>query len=544
MPKFEGLLGGEHPLGRSFIELRAGEPPATINVFPSPGTYKHPLWGDIEVTEAGNQEFVENFNGQVYQEHVPIDAEHETKLSGAVGYLKKLAMNDDGSIEATVEWTERGTKLIEDDSYKYISPEWFEQWTDPATSKEYTNVLVGAALTTRPFFKGLRSLVASEGRWFDQDERGRTPLIRSTAEGISYNDLQTVVMSAARHTYPGIFGGSFGGWVSDLWDEYAVICGSDGSTYYKLEYSYNAGEITFAGQPREVHQRTVWEDAPMHASDKEDAKGDTTTTLSRTTTKPKEASMTTVIKTADEVDVSKLDQKERDTLFKKLGRAIFGHEEGEPPETPPPADPPTTTEEPPADPPSTEEPPPATDESAAPQTAAEITSLRGALSTEKQARIAAEKRLSGLEAVERERRYRDIILGRDETSVRAAQESNVPVRPMVGSHAAKLALMQSLAKACGEDSTEFTSYVAMERENASRLHEAGTFSEIGTDAGDLSERSPIKEFDRRVEAMIAKEPTLKQDEAIIRLASEDPKLYDAYDRAVSGRRGSHVGSGS
>ncbi len=129
--------------GRSFIELAAAEPPETINIFPTPGTYKHPVWGNMEVTKEGNQEFVDNFNNQVYQKHIPLDAEHETKVSGAVAYIEELSMNSDDSVEAKVEWTPRGEKLIEDDAFKFISPEWYEQWTDPATEEEFENVLIG-----------------------------------------------------------------------------------------------------------------------------------------------------------------------------------------------------------------------------------------------------------------------------------------------------------------------------------------------------------------------------------------------------------------
>ena len=592
---YAAMLGGEDALGRAFIELEGAEPPETINVFPAPGVYKHPLWGDVEVTEEGNEKFVEHFNDQIYQEHVPIDAEHETKLSGAVGYIKKLTTNADGSIEAEVEWTERGRKLIEDDSFKYVSPEWYETWKDPATGDEYENVLIGAALTTRPFFKGLRSLVASEGRWYDVDSDERTPLIKSTVEGISYNDVQSMVMSAARHKFPGIFGSQAGGgWLVDLWDDYAVI--SSGDCYYRVDFSFEGEEVTFSGQPREVQRRTVWEDSPHQGRDfspekreelaskgyampdgsypivtvgdlknaikavgrskaKEVVKRHITKrarALGRTdllpedwkgSTKDKAAKEDQMTVNVDELEIDKLPKKDQTTLFQRLASSLkatvkFGHDpepgkNGDGDED--------DTEEPKPEPkPEGEEPKPA---EGATMTAAEGVALRTALASEKKAREAAEKRLTGLEQERQTQRFRDVILGRDEDSVRQAQESSVALHPMVGDHAAKLQIMRALAETKGEDSAEFKAYIASEREHASQIHQSGLFGERGVDStGEPAGGSVVKEMKSRIEALLA--TGMKEDEAIAKIATEDKSLYDRYDKEISGRRGGYVGTGS
>jgi len=165
---------------RLFLEAtwNFGEIPEWFQVIPGPGKWKHPNYGEITITEKVLKEFVKNFKSGVYQEHIPIDAEHETKLSGACGYYKDIKVGgpkgEDG-LWAQAEWNERGTKLLEEERYKYFSPEWYEEWTDPATSKTYHHLLVGGALTTRPFFKdgSLKPLVASEGfMWAVQNEEG------------------------------------------------------------------------------------------------------------------------------------------------------------------------------------------------------------------------------------------------------------------------------------------------------------------------------------------------------------------------------------
>jgi phage I-like protein len=152
---------------RLFNEVAFAEVPATIPVFPKPGAYKHGSYGSVSLTPERIANFVSNFNAGVYQKHIPIDAEHKSKLSGALGYINALVVQDDGRVDAAVEWTDRGQRLVANDRFKYVSPEWFDRWEQPDTEVEFQDVLVGLALTTRPFFKdandSLRPLVAREG---------------------------------------------------------------------------------------------------------------------------------------------------------------------------------------------------------------------------------------------------------------------------------------------------------------------------------------------------------------------------------------------
>jgi hypothetical protein len=154
---------------RLFFEQSFMEAPEWIPYLPKPSTFKHPLYGPISITTERNENFVTNFNAGVYQDQIPVDAEHQTKLSGAMGWIKEMRINDDGSVDARVEWTERGKKLLEDDRFKYISPEFYEEWENPADGTVYQDIAIGCALTTRPFFKedSLRPLVASEAGVFD-----------------------------------------------------------------------------------------------------------------------------------------------------------------------------------------------------------------------------------------------------------------------------------------------------------------------------------------------------------------------------------------
>lgn len=140
------------------------QPPEWIPYLPKPGSYKHPSYGQVVITPERNQRFVSNFKTAVYQEELPIDAEHQSKLSGACGYVTDMRMNGDGSVDAKPRWTDRGTALLAADRFTSFSPEFYDEWTDPATGHVHKDVAIGGALTTRPFFKSksLRPLAASE----------------------------------------------------------------------------------------------------------------------------------------------------------------------------------------------------------------------------------------------------------------------------------------------------------------------------------------------------------------------------------------------
>ncbi|MGE5619545.1 MAG: phage protease [Sphingomonadaceae bacterium] len=177
---------------RLFLEVRSFvEAPEWLPILPKPGTYKHPVYGEVKITRKRNERFVDNLNKGIYQqEGVPIDAEHETKVSGALGWIREMRLNEDGSADGRVEWTERGKTMLEEDRFRYVSPEWFDSWTDPVDGTVYKDVLIGAALVTRPFFKdkALRSIAqASEGSLLmaEPGSADLTPLTpANTREGV------------------------------------------------------------------------------------------------------------------------------------------------------------------------------------------------------------------------------------------------------------------------------------------------------------------------------------------------------------------------
>lgn len=179
---------------RDFAEaLAAGafaEPTEWVPYLPKPGRYTHPRYGEIVLTPERIGRFVAQFNAGVYQSRVPLDAEHETKLSGACGWLTALRQNADGSADARVEWTDRGRSLLAADRFGYISPEFYDEWREPASGQVYQDIAIGGALTTRPFFKEqhLRPLAATEDA--GPDRTAGAPPEKGTTMSMTLTDEQ------------------------------------------------------------------------------------------------------------------------------------------------------------------------------------------------------------------------------------------------------------------------------------------------------------------------------------------------------------------
>ena len=137
-----------------------------VQFMPPPGTYQHVVYGELEFTAEKYQRIVQNFTDGTYGQTLPINAEHDSAASGAIGYITDMRIASDGSIEVKPEWNDRGTALIEGDRFRYVSAEFFESWQDPVTGTWHDDVAFGMAICTNPHFKesALRPLAASETR--------------------------------------------------------------------------------------------------------------------------------------------------------------------------------------------------------------------------------------------------------------------------------------------------------------------------------------------------------------------------------------------
>lgn len=142
--------------GSAFAEL-----PTEIHVVPT-GRWSHPVYGEMEITSEHITEFKRNFDSGVRRD-LPITQGHDNGMSGgelpAVAWFKELHDRGVAGLYATVEWTDEGKELLKNRSFKYLSPEFYEVYEDPETQEKYYHVLVGAALTNKPYFKELDPVV-------------------------------------------------------------------------------------------------------------------------------------------------------------------------------------------------------------------------------------------------------------------------------------------------------------------------------------------------------------------------------------------------
>lgn len=145
----------------SVLELTSGK---EIQAFPF-GEYDHPLYGTVTITTEVANQFKHNFDNNVYGQEIPISFEHfgmdSAKGMKAAGWVKSTRVGSDG-MYWTVAFTEEAAQEIKDGAWKYFSPEFYDVWEDPETNMLSTYVIVGGALTNRPFFKGMVPLNFSE----------------------------------------------------------------------------------------------------------------------------------------------------------------------------------------------------------------------------------------------------------------------------------------------------------------------------------------------------------------------------------------------
>lgn len=127
------------------------------------GSWKHPLYGDLVITNTTLDEIIKHFEDNVRGIDVAIDLEHRgTAYKGAaVGWIKKLKKMGT-KLLATVDWTQLGKEKIASGEYKYFSPEYQEKYVDNETGKVYNNVLLGGGLTNKPFIKKMAPVLLSE----------------------------------------------------------------------------------------------------------------------------------------------------------------------------------------------------------------------------------------------------------------------------------------------------------------------------------------------------------------------------------------------
>ena len=157
-------MSGEYSYALKLDESIGGDVPDTskIQIIPT-GSWKHDEYGKIEIDEKDIEKFKQHYEEEVRND-VPITAGHAKpgEEKPAVGWFKELINKGSDGLWGVVKWTEKGKELLKDEAFKYFSPEFHDKYEDPETHETYENVLVGGALTNKPYFKGLQGVALSE----------------------------------------------------------------------------------------------------------------------------------------------------------------------------------------------------------------------------------------------------------------------------------------------------------------------------------------------------------------------------------------------
>lgn len=137
--------------------LRSFSDAKEIHIVPT-GKWMHWSGSEFEITPDTVKGIIQAFRDGVRKD-IPITAGHDNGMSGgelpAVGWFKGLIDRGVKGLYGVVEWTEEGKRLLRDRAFKYFSAELAFDYNDLETGIKADAVLVGGALTNKPFFKQL-----------------------------------------------------------------------------------------------------------------------------------------------------------------------------------------------------------------------------------------------------------------------------------------------------------------------------------------------------------------------------------------------------
>lgn len=126
------------------------------------GKFKHPTYGDFEITNATLAEMKANFDLNIRGVDMAFDYFHDSDKE-ASAWVKALELRENGTeLWALVDWTPKAEQKLSERELRYFSPDFAFNWTDPEAGVTFNNVLFGGGLTNRPFVKEMKAIVANE----------------------------------------------------------------------------------------------------------------------------------------------------------------------------------------------------------------------------------------------------------------------------------------------------------------------------------------------------------------------------------------------
>lgn len=126
------------------------------------GVYEHPQYGTISIDPEKVQRFVDNVKNGSRVQQLDIDYDHKEYNGEAAGWIKDADNRGTDGLWLLVDWTKKAYQLLKDKAYRYFSPEFDDEWTDPKTGTVYKDILFGGGITNRPFLKDIMPINLSE----------------------------------------------------------------------------------------------------------------------------------------------------------------------------------------------------------------------------------------------------------------------------------------------------------------------------------------------------------------------------------------------
>ena len=125
------------------------------------GQYKHPLWGVIDASMEKVSGLADSVKKKVRGIDPSINLNHDNDSpEGAAAWVKDAEVRSNG-LWLFVDFVKETAQKVRDKKFKYFSLEFADEWEDSHGAK-HNNVVVGGALTNRPFMKNLVPINLSE----------------------------------------------------------------------------------------------------------------------------------------------------------------------------------------------------------------------------------------------------------------------------------------------------------------------------------------------------------------------------------------------
>jgi len=217
------------------------------------GTFFHRRFGTFTVDRATMDGIVLNFE----PDRIPLDYNHgslseDPDRSRAAGWVKTLTVEDRDdeqfALMADVEFTSQARNFVEADEFRYISPEFTFNFTNPETGEHGGPKLMAVALTNRPFLPGMLPITLSDEGWLEENE---DLFLSDKLDHLHLTDesLQDQVKSVSRKFYTTFKDTEFVQyWIEDIRDDNVIIrreTRNEGTQLFQIAYAMNDGAPEF-----------------------------------------------------------------------------------------------------------------------------------------------------------------------------------------------------------------------------------------------------------------------------------------------------------